>query len=235
MTTWSKKSILVGLGAIIALLLWQPTARADSYTVTINTAPLVGSSSGPFQVLFALEDANVTGDGNNTATISGFNAGAGSVGTPGAGDVGGGVTGSLSSTLSFTDSDPSGLNFWMASFTPGNTISFNFSMTANADSNPSASGFPGDEFLVFILDGTGFPITTTDALTGTLFTAIVNGSSGLSVQGFNIPGVSATTVVPATATPEPGTLLLLFAGILALGILGFRGAQTFFGDRLSLS
>lgn len=228
MMTGTRKSIWAGLGVVIALFMWQPSARADSFTVTVNTAPLVGSSSGPFQVLFALEDANANGDGNNTATISGFSAGAGSVGTPGTGGVGGGVSGSLSSTLSFTDSDPSGLNFWMADFTPGSTVSFNFSMTANADSNPSASGFPGDEFLFFILDGTGFPITTTDAVTGTLFTAIVNGSSGLSVQGFNIPGVSATTVVPNTATPEPGTLLLLFAGILGLGILSFRARKTSF-------
>lgn len=228
MIPWTGKSVWISLGAIAALFFLQPTARADSYNVTVDTSSLVGSSSGPFQVLFALEDANTTsGDGNNTASISGFSAGGGSVGTPVAGQVGGGVSGSLSSTLSFTDSDPSGLNYWMASFTPGNTLSFNFSMTGNADSNTSGTGFPGDEFLFFILnnDGSDF-VVTTDAMTpDTFFLAVVNGSSGLGVQGFNIPGAAATTVVSSTAAPEPGTLLLLFSGILGLGILGFRARK----------
>lgn len=217
MITRSGNWIWMSLAALALLLLWQPTARADSYNVTINTSPLVGSSSGPFQILVALEDANGNGDGNNVATISDFSAGAGSVGAL---STGGGVSGSLAGSLTFTDSDPSGLNYAMGDFTPGTTISFTFSMTSSTDSNPSATGFPGDEFLFFILDGTGNPITTTDNSTpDTFFLAIVQGSSGLSAQGFNIPG-AAPTVVSSTSVPEPSTILLLAAGILALGLLG---------------
>ncbi len=216
MITRSGTWIWMSLAALALLLLWQPTARADSYNVTINTSSLVGSSSGPFQILVALEDANGYGDGNNTATISDFNVGSGSVGAL---STGGGVSGSLAGSLTFTDSTD--LNYAMGDFTPGSTISFTFSMTSSPDSNPSATGFPGDEFLFFILDGTGNPITTTDGSTpDTFFLAIVQGSSGLSAQGFNIPG-AAPTVVTSTSVPEPSTILLLCAGILALGLLGF--------------
>ena len=208
-----KKFCSSVLVVLALFLLSQTVASADN--VTIDTAPLEGVS-GSYGVYAILLDASMTGDGNNTANLTGFNLGGGAP-TALIGGVGGG-SGNLTSGITLIDTDPSGFNSLFAGFTPGSTLSFDFSMTSNADSsiNPM-SGLAGDQFLVLIWNlDTNSAVTTTDP-TGTdaFLEATVTGQGSLSVQSYNIPGVGGTTV---STTPEPGTFLLLGAGILLFGL-----------------
>ena len=139
--------------AVAACGIFAPSAHAavNSYTITIDTSRLIGRSGGPFSVAFYLSDGSGTGDGNNTATLSGFDFGGGSA--QGASTQIGGVSGSLSSGIVLTDSLY--LNWLIQPFNPGSHLMFSVSATNNIDAGPTP-----DLFAVSILDGTGQPIMT---------------------------------------------------------------------------
>jgi hypothetical protein len=220
MTLGRKKYILMTLGALFLFLLTQTTAHADSFTVTINTAPLVGTSA-QYEVYLAFTDGGGTGDGNNSASLTNFALGGGTIGPLSSVSSMGDASGNLTSGINVGDSSApySGL---VAGFTPGSTLSFDFSMSTNPD-----SGSFQDQMLFFIWNiGVNSAVPTTDRSTPDSFlsaTVCPTCSGGLSLQPFNIAGVSATTIVPnSTATPEPASLLLLGSGFLALGLLKRR-------------
>ena len=104
------------------------------YTVTVNTAPLVGHLAGPFSILFALTDGSGLGEANNTITLTNVDFGGGN----GFGTVGiiGGASGSLENGVLMTDSSP--VNYFSESFTPGQTLRFTVTLTAADD----AAGLP---------------------------------------------------------------------------------------------
>jgi hypothetical protein len=169
----------------------------------------MGNASGPFQIDLQLTDGSGTGDANYTATVTGFNFGGGALlGTP---TNTGGVTGSLSSTVTLVDSGF--FNNFQQSFTAGSTLSFMVDLTTNLD----AGGTP-DAFTFAILDSLGNNISTSDP-GGSLLTVNLD-SAKPTVTTFagtgNYASVSATVT-----TPEPGTLTLLGTGItgglMALG------------------
>jgi hypothetical protein len=209
----------------------EPVARADSYnaTVTIDTSSLVGSSSAPFYFGVVLVNASLNVDGNNSASVTNLNFGGGSAGAFLTSTGGTSATGNLTSGITLTDTDPSDLNYFAAGFTPGSTLSFDFSMTTNADANlNSALGLTGDQFEMVIFDNTEMAIPTTDQVLGMpgflVATVCPACPNGISVQSYNIPDAGATSVVPsATATPEPATLLLLGPSLLGLeGVSSMR-------------
>jgi len=136
-----------------ALLALAAHGRASvTYSVNIDTAPLIGHPAGPFSIAFQLADGSGTGDGNNAAVISRFQFGAGG-GPSGTPTVIGSAFGSLSSSVSLTDHGA--VNFFAQTFTPGDTLTFSLTVTTNAD-----AGGILDEFIFSILDNTLTPIPT---------------------------------------------------------------------------
>lgn len=207
-----RKRYLAVLVGLPLLLLFSPQdVHADSFT--FDTSSLVGSSSGPFEIFVVLEDSSMAASMTNTATLTGFNFGGGSAGPM---IQGGGASGSLTSGINLLETQANGINYLLQAFTPGNTLSFNFSMTTNANGglNPQ-SGLSGDEFLFFILGNGGSSfVQTTDTVTpDALLTATVcpSCSNGLSIQQFSIPS-------RPPSVPEPATVLLLASGVVAIGL-----------------
>ncbi|HEY6129238.1 MAG TPA: NF038129 family PEP-CTERM protein [Candidatus Acidoferrum sp.] len=214
MKTNLKRRLSITLAALLLTLLTQATAHADS--VTVDTTSLQGNASGPFELAFVLIDASLSGDGNNTVTLSDFTFGGGAAGATAT--SGGGATGNLLTGITLTDTDLSGLNFLTSAFTPGSTLSFNLAMTANLDSkiDPALGNVTGDQLLFFILDSTGNPIHSTDTSAPDAFAIATVGPGGVTVQQFSVPA--------QTSVPEPGTLLLVGSG-MALGLFRRKRVQ----------
>ena len=192
---------------LLLLLLAQTSARADDFTVNINTSSLAGVP-GSYSLGLVLLDASGTGDMNNSITLSDFNFGGGSGGATTLSL--GGVSGSLGSgTITLTESaNEDGL---LASFTPGSSISFDASMTTNPTGDVNGdTGLTGDTFEVLIFNG-DTEVNGTGPYGSFLMAEI--GSDG--TLNFYPAGV-ATQVA---TTPEPSSLLMLFGGVIAL--LGF--------------
>ena len=210
----NSKRCFVTLLAAAAWALAIPTSgRADSVAdVTVNTSGLTGT----FQIEFQLLDGNGTGDGNNTATLSGFNFGGGaSSGTP---TLNGNASGDLSTTVTLTDT--TFFNTFQQSFTAGSALSFVLDLTTNVDTG----GVP-DEFSFFILDSSGNNITTADP-GGSSVIADIN-STTPTVTTFSGTGAFAGLSVTETSAtvPEPGTLLLIASGLA--GLVAFGRRKTF--------
>jgi hypothetical protein len=195
--------VLAGL----ALTLCAAPAKADSSDVTLNTSTLTGTQI----VVFEFTD----GDGliDNSLTLSSFNFGGGSaVGLP---DYGGttGVSGNLTSGISMDDSSGF-LALFVQDFNPGTSLSFLLNTTDNF-----AGGSP-DVFAMSVCD-LSFNCYSDDMNTGALLVLSLNGGtlspSDFTLNGASAQGLPAPTVGGAAGVPEPGSLLLLASGLLALG------------------
>lgn len=196
-----------------AALLTASLARAQSFfDVRLNTSPLIGHPAGPFYLDFQLNDGAGSGNGNNTAILSQFNFGGGSLlGSP---MSSGGVTGSLASSVTLRDT--SAFNEFLQGFTPGSSLSFRLSLTNNANA-PTP-----DLFSFSILDGNLFNLRTfspgdSDALvvinlTGQSLIANAYAGSGIPDQtGATTIALAAPSVTPV---PEPSTYGLIGAALL---------------------
>lgn len=137
----------------VALLALAAQAHATvTYSISLDTSPLIGHPAGPFSIAFQLADGSGTGDGNNAATISGFQFGAGG-GPSGTPQVHGSAFGTLSSAVSLTDHGQ--VNSFAQTFTPGSSLTFSISVTTNVE-----VGAILDEFTFSILDNSLAPIPT---------------------------------------------------------------------------
>lgn len=214
--------------AVVALLISAAGGvRADTiFTVTMNTAPLAvapGSAAGPFSMFFQLTDGSGLNDANNTATLSNFQFGGGSVGACPANCItSGGASGSAASSIVLTDT-----TFFSAldqGFTPGSSLSFQVDLTTNVD-----SGGTPDLFSFSLLDNSGFSLPTLDP-TGadTLLTVNVDSSNpailtyGSDAARSTSGGVTVSLAAPVLGTPgsqtvpEPDSLLWIGGGLAGL-------------------
>lgn len=207
--------------------------RADDVqTVTINTAPLEGSST-TFALAFALNDGGQTG--NNTVSVSDFSLGGGSLASTAVGvspdcSAGyftcGGVSGEIDaadpSGSVVTLSDTGLYNGLVQEFTPGNTLSFTFDATTNPD---VCSGCADDTFVFQILSPCA---STADACsnlqtTDSLFSSFVTvdlAQDQVSTFSSNpnglYPDIVATSTPVLTTTPEPSAVVLYGLGLLLM-------------------
>jgi len=100
----NRKCLIVIVGLVLGMFLWGASqAHADAvFNVSLDTSQLsVLHPGASFALDFQLNDGSGSGDGNNTAILTNFLFGGGSAsGSP---DLFGGVSGNLSTTVSFID------------------------------------------------------------------------------------------------------------------------------------
>jgi len=211
---------ILHISILTGALLWvscnAALAAPVNYFVTINTSLLEGS--GAFGLAFQLEDGSGTGDANNTVVLSHFTFGGGSAGAVDL--TAGGAAGNMTSAITMTDSDPF-FNAFAQNFTPGATLSFEATMTNNAD-----VGAFDDMFLVSLLDGSGNGIPTLDPSgNDTLVTFTMSGKGAFPAEaswGTDTSQTAYHVAAPNVMTPEPGTWMLMSGGLLGLGLLRRR-------------
>lgn len=199
-------SFSLGLAFGAGVLFTAQTGGASTieYYVDINTASLVGNSSGPFSLDFQLNDGSGLGDANNTATINNFAFGTG--GASGTANLSGGTSGALSSSVTLTDTTP--FNEFYQTFNAGTTLSFDVTLTLNSDSGPTP-----DSFAFAILDNNLNNIPTTGV--GDSYLLVNLGPTPSVTTGFSSsPGVT----VSVAAVPEPGSLAWVSLGLMAFGL-----------------
>jgi hypothetical protein len=198
-----SNGLLIGIGLTLALLLGAGGAQASTFHVTIDSTSLSGS---PAVLVFDFIDGGLP---DNAVTLSALT----SNGTQGSASTTGNVTGT--GPWTFSDAGPSFFNELEVPFNPmGTSLSFSFITT----DNPPDPGSFADAFSFFIF-GTDLitPLITTDDPTGAnaLFLySIGEGAQGLGVYTPDQTGFSVS-VAPAQA-PEPASLALLAAGLVAL-------------------
>jgi PEP-CTERM motif len=211
MTNMKISFLLIVAVAALLFTFGAPTSFATgiSLNVSINTSGLPTTPGS--EIFFIFTDGSGTGDANNTATLSAFALGGGTVGTVDLANTFGGTSGDMASTVSLTDS--SFTNVFAETFSAGSSLSFLLNLTTNLD----AGGTP-DQFSVAIADPSGAFISTLDP----------TGFNNLLLINLDSVTPSATTYsnlvtasLPAPV-PEPGTVLLLGSGLLALVGAGRR-------------
>ena len=202
-----------GVIAAAFALISATASQAAIIQVSINTAALLSnpaSASGPFYLDFQLNGGSALL--GNTATISNFNFGGGSL--TGTATTSGQVSGSLASTVTLTTDSLNSFNEFFQGFTPGSTLTFDVTHTTNVIV-PTP-----DLFTVSILDSTLANITT-DGLANSLVTLNID-SVLPAPQAFS--GTGDFSGVVATAAPEPSRVLLLAVGIGAAALRRRRRA-----------
>ena len=200
------------------LLASSPKSRANlDYTVTLNTASLVGNVNAPFSLDFVLGSGSQFPDTDNTVTLSNFVFANGSVGATSysnGGETGGSMTGTVKLTNSSEDNE-------LAQYFTNSVTSISFHVDETSVTN---NPYP-DQFDVAILDSGLNNIPTTDPSGGnTLVLENISTSQTLasaatyqSTANGEAPGVTA-------AVPEPAPAAGVLIGLGALGLCVRRKA-----------
>lgn len=199
---------LLGLrwaGLVALLVIGAGPVAASVFDVTADTSVLSGM---PGFLVFDFIDG---GPPDNAVTLGPLT----SDGTQGAASIIGNVTGT--GPWKFSDAGPSAFNELQVPFNPiGTSLSFSFTTT----DNPADPGSSPDAFSFFIL-GTDLvtSLVTTSDPTGADSIFLYNigqGAQGLSVYTVNESGFSIEVTPGSAPAPEPGSLALLVAGVVAL-------------------
>ncbi len=166
----------------------------------------------------------LSGDSNNTITLTDFAFGSGSAdGCPASCTTTGGATGDATSSVTLVDSDF--FNAFAETFTPGNNLSFKVDLTTNVD-----AGVTPDAFAFSLLFGGNSIVTENDP--ADTFLSIDIDSSNPTPAAFGTPAGSQPAIGAPTFAlvppgpgplPEPGSLRLLIAGLAGLLGIGRRG------------
>lgn len=184
---------------------------------TLDTTPLETSSAGPFTLDFQFIEGNGLGDGNNTVTLSNFSFGGGSINTTPSSSTVTGIT-VTPSPFGIVLTDTSFLDDVQFSFTPGSSLAFDFSSTANNDS------VAPDTFTFAIYDNSGNEIATTNpnGLDSFIEVDLPSGSSGINtILSGSAPGASVILNAPTqgsggSSVPEPSYLVPIFMFLAAV-------------------
>jgi PEP-CTERM motif len=196
--------VTVCLAGLIAVPARPVAAATLGFSVVVDTASLIGHADGPFSLDFQL-----IGSGPNTVAINGLDFGGGSAVGPAF--TSGGASGDLASGIILSDAT-NFFNELFEQFIPGNTLSFSATLTTDVTPTPDAFSFA-------ILDGNLLNIPTTglgnslvlvNISSPTLTSGDVQTFTGLSVPGADYSGITTKAV------PEPASLFLLGAGLLAM-------------------
>jgi hypothetical protein len=198
--------------SVLAACALPAAANAQlTYNVWIDTSSLVGSPDGPFSIDFQLNDGSGLSDGNNWATLSNFQFGGG--GALDSATLLGGATGDLGSGVTLTDSSP--FNEFYQTFTAGASLSFDLTLTTNAD-----SGDTPDVFTFSLLDGSLFNLPTKSPGTDTFFQVVLDGTNPvIATYASANDAITAPTVSPV---PEPATYGLWAGVVLVLAAAARR-------------
>ncbi len=192
----TMKTILTGMLCAIALLVSTGLAAASTLTfdVLVNTAPLIGSSSGPFSLDFQLNGGTTFPNPNaNSASITNFQFFGGSA--AGGPTLIGGANGSLTAGVTLNNA-ANPFNEFFQAFIPGSSLRFTVSVTTNL-----ATPTP-DIFAFAILDKDLFNIPTTSAFGDSLIQFNIKPNpAAADLQGFR--GTDASGFGALTAGPCP--------------------------------
>lgn len=202
---------LGAIAAAFALISMPATQAAVIQTVSINTAPLLGlpaNGSGPFYLDFQLNGGGALG---NTATLSNFNFGGGSL-LGGTEMSIGQASGTLASTITLTADSANAFNEFYQSFTPGSTLTFDVTYSTNVN-------VPVADLFIFSILNSSLENIPTDGFANSLVTLSID-SVLPAAQTFSGTGDFAGLTA---AVPEPSRALLLVAG-LGVGIFRRRRA-----------
>lgn len=186
---------------LLASAMSAPAAIVREYYVNVNTASIAGVSGSlffDFNPGFGTVDpgaASVLGfqtDGTLTPPIDATTA----------------VTGTLPGTVSIQNTEQ--LNFYQQGFTFGTSFQFTLRIAINNTANATA----GSNFDLALIDNNLLPLLT-DNEQGFLLTIATDQRGRTTVQPFS-------EAVLVTPIPEPGTWLLLSAGLSGLALLRRR-------------
>jgi hypothetical protein len=209
-----NRKLLVGLirwvAGAVCLVASSVLHATLLYSVSLDTSPLIGHSAAPFYLDFQLNDGSggITGNGNNTATLSGFAFDGGSAANNPV--TFGGASGSLTSDVVITDSDFS--NEFYEGFTPGSTLRFLLELTANAES-PAPDQF---SFAILYSMDSPLPEIPTESVSD-VFVEIDIDSKSPTVRTYAGDGIAiAAPVVTRVSVPEPASVALLAIGLIGL-------------------
>ena len=216
------RSIFVStLCAVACAWLAASAARAQTptYHVALNTSGMAASSAGPFALDFQFNDGGAPG--NNTVTLTHFDYGGGSAASV-PDSVSGGASGNANSAVVINDTAL--LNELAQTFTPGTALTFDVSMTNNANTAPGSSP---DEFSFALLDGSGNEIVTT-AASGAFLTIDTDPAAPVVTTAGTPAGAALTITAPqvqAAAVPEAGSVawLVSMGGVFGVGLRLRRG------------
>ena len=188
------------------------SAGPITYDVTVDTSSISGTAGS---LDFNFNPGPLVTQGASLQIV-GFASDGTFTGSP---TLTGDVTGALPSTLTFDNG--TGFNDYFTSFTFGSTLSFDVSLFGPALSSPDGVSTSGSTFAFSMFsDPVGtIPVLTTDTTDGFAFTVDVN------LDGTT----TATSFLPVSGAPEPGTTSLVITGMALIG-LAARIRRSAFGS-----
>lgn len=220
--TLVMKSFFSIAGLVLGLA--SGAAQAVTYSVNIDTRSIAGTSgSVDFQWNLGVVDPLLV------ASVFSFSSGSTFTDAPVI--LSGDVSGSLQPGASVKFAGSSADNYLYQNLSFGNAIHFQLTLPDRAPAQAGTDYSSG--FLVSVLDSNLAPALPTSARDGTAMAFTLEPSAAPMFAAFTRPGVvQATEVSPV---PEPTTVVLLLAGLVAIAGLRGKGALRHRSARESFS